>query len=241
MGRSHLTDRKKVPKVRVSRDEPKRLWPEIRINRLVELSVASEVYQWNEFQNDLGRINYGIGNAKSLGSIAVNYFNAKQMGWMIEKKYPDMYASREKTIDFHRSLRRRFNDFVNHNGNSVLESPFGPIVLDASDIETLPHQVDLSDRIWKPANFVTSELTIIDGVKLGFSFAEDEHMNYEYEQAYRFMQAEGFDVSSMHPNNVNLHATVLTTFNSAQQRMPRLPESWPVSLRLDQPAARCLR
>lgn len=87
-------------------------WPELRIIRQPDLSPREGATDWDEFQNDVGRCNYGKGYARSLGSVALVYIKACEMGRMMDEKYAHANLSRDRTKDTYRKMAQAVREFV---------------------------------------------------------------------------------------------------------------------------------
>jgi hypothetical protein len=88
-------------------------WPEMRIIRQANTDRGSyHTDTWREFLDDLGHRNYGKGKAHSLGSLAIVYVPARDMGRMLQEKYPKIYMNRARTIKLQRSLAETVRLFV---------------------------------------------------------------------------------------------------------------------------------
>lgn len=83
----------------------------------VRQSAATEftdenVLDWVLFLNHLGKRNYGLGTARSLGSVGVTLIKAKEMGRMLEDKWPYKQNSPEKSRKLQREVAKRLNGFM---------------------------------------------------------------------------------------------------------------------------------
>jgi hypothetical protein len=73
---------------------------------------ASEAPDVRDFLDDLGEANYGIGKARSLGSVAVVMVDARDMGVMLQEKYNRSYGSQERIEDLHRKIAKGLTAYV---------------------------------------------------------------------------------------------------------------------------------
>lgn len=118
MGRGHRAGNEFVEKTRMQRPRPIRttgltpLRPEIRIERLAEIELCHATREWDEALTDIGRLNRNVGTARALGSVAITLVPAKELGCMLEKKYPKTYADRAKTVDLLDRVRQGFRAFT---------------------------------------------------------------------------------------------------------------------------------
>jgi hypothetical protein len=63
-------------------------WPELRVIRFPDANHGKDIDDWHIFLDDIGGPrNYGKGDARTLGSLAITYITAKEFGLMLETKY----------------------------------------------------------------------------------------------------------------------------------------------------------
>lgn len=218
---------------------PKETMPEMRIRRLADISSNVETSQWHTSLAEFGILNSGIGNVKSLGSIAITYISANEFGRMISTKYPDMYSSRRKTEQYMRRLCGEYRDFVRNCGKDIIETSFGPIDFGVSDYrEEITSEHVLSDeRLWSFGRFATNRLTVFGSDRYAFDMTNEEVQYEELQKTLDFVKSHNLNINLVDRNRA-LHATFMTSNINMNFREPKLPEEWPVNMLFHPPAAR---
>lgn len=88
-------------------------FPEMSVRQPAATSLCDEdVEDWVQFLNQLGEENEGLGRARSLGSIAITHIKAKEMGKMLEAKWPSDYRSPEKARSLQNKIKRQMICFM---------------------------------------------------------------------------------------------------------------------------------
>lgn len=88
-------------------------FPEISVRQPAATSLCDDnVEDWVQFLNQLGEENEGLGRARSLGSIAITHIKAKEMGKMLEAKWPGDYRSPERARSLQYKLKRQMLCFM---------------------------------------------------------------------------------------------------------------------------------
>lgn len=67
--------------------------PEIRFVRQIDFKKTVDFETWTDYLNYHGEAMHGHGITYALGSMAVTYFSAQEMGKMLSDKYRDAYTS----------------------------------------------------------------------------------------------------------------------------------------------------
>jgi hypothetical protein len=99
-----------------ARPTPPGAIPETRIVRSVDITAPGYTGEWNNFLNEAGQLLYGDGNVKALGSMAVTYVSANEIGRMLSDRYPDAYSggcspkTRRQIIMFERKIGKYIAD-----------------------------------------------------------------------------------------------------------------------------------
>lgn len=86
-------------------------WPEVRVVRhLLYDDPSAEALR--RFVDNIGARNYGLGEARALGSMAMTMVDAQAMGRMLNKKYSRAYETRKGTMQIVRGFAKDFNAYV---------------------------------------------------------------------------------------------------------------------------------
>ncbi len=102
-----------APPERSSEFTPTPQWSELRVIRKADKVPSLDTEDWTEFLNDLGARNLGVGHARALGSVAMTFIPATEMGRILQEKYPDAYRGDPKrTSRLHRKISESINSFV---------------------------------------------------------------------------------------------------------------------------------
>lgn len=96
---------------------------EIHISRQVDFSKTVYGKDWNEFANCHGEALHGDGITYALGSMAVTYVGAQEMGKMLSAQFTNLYGAdkqvqlRKMLIDIH----REFNQYIRERETSTTQ------------------------------------------------------------------------------------------------------------------------
>nr|ALS92478.1 MetaGeneMark_Unknown Function [uncultured bacterium] len=85
-------------------------WPEIRLVRQADIR-AEDNSELRDYLDELGQTAYGVGTAKSLGSLSIVYVNATDLGKMFERKSDQYNPTRRRALAARHALADDFNDF----------------------------------------------------------------------------------------------------------------------------------
>ena len=147
--------------------------PEIRLVRQVSIDSSADGNNTliTAFLNEFGSSAYGEGITYSLGSMAVSYVTANEMGKMLSDKYYKTFGKShpEKTRKLVMDVAAEFSDFVRKEDKVVTKtlSALDSIALGAAFTEdqlregmiTFDPEVDLdttrvnNNKLWRPAHF----------------------------------------------------------------------------------------
>lgn len=91
------------------------IWQQVRVTRLADIDGSIHNGDVQEFADHVGRLNYDLGEARAVGSMAVTIVGAAEMNRMIEDKYPHQSPQQAAKV------RRRVADGI----NAFTQSAFG--------------------------------------------------------------------------------------------------------------------
>lgn len=219
--------------------QKKGLMPEIRFRRIADINSSPETMQWHGALAEFGMLNSGMGNARSLGSIAITYVSANEMGRMISTKYPDLYENRRKTTQYMRRLSDEYRAFVRNCGKEIIETSFGPMDFGLSDYrdEVTSDYVLNDKRLWNMGRFATNNFAFVGKDKFAFDLNYDEVLREEFEKTIDFIKSHNLNIELIDRNRA-LHATILDMNQNIELREPKAPEEWPASMVFAAPSAR---
>lgn len=201
-------------------------WPELRIIRPVNYEVL-DAFVWVNFLNDVGSRNYGLGTARSMGSMACSLVDAQAMGRMMAKKFNKIASDRRKFTQVQRTFARNFNQFVRSQEIERATSDFeklaapqllggGMVAVDdelilspVEEITDAPHTDDiylgdglfLPDHIasiqWDYGDFAVKAIDAYGGNDLGLDLSGNERLYSEFHETVDYLKHEGLDTNLM--------------------------------------------
>lgn len=233
-------------------------WPELFIIRQTNIDWPNNQKQgedWNEFLNALGRLNRGKGKAFALGAMACSYVTAVEMGKMLQKRYPDVYENRAKTIQMHRRFARHYNEFVSRKERAGLEAVFAKTermrVFEESEAFTGVFSPDeIGDQAygdivlevpkpgyigWNLGTFAVKGLQKYSRNELGLDLSPNDQLYNEWQETIDYCRHEGLDTKFIDRNR-EPHLVVFETFGVLGSVMLKAPNN-PGKIALDPPAA----
>ncbi len=149
-------------------------WPAVRIQRSASILDHDDNFQWGDYLNILGNINHGKGIAKSLGSIAVTYVDAQELGQMLNAKYPKAYQDRSKTKQLVTRFQKDYNQFVKYKSLQLIENQTDRLIYEKIGADISIEDEDSDSRIWGIATVaLSSQISECGKNKMGQSINED--------------------------------------------------------------------
>ena len=102
--------------------------PEMRIGRPVFTNDDRGVNtllkrEWHDYSDEIGSKNYGRGNAVAYGSMVLTHVKAVEMGRMLDRSMPQLFAGRpdnKRILQAYRSISREYTDFVREQDTEVV-------------------------------------------------------------------------------------------------------------------------
>lgn len=234
--------------------------PEIWIGR--QSSIYSDSYHddWHIYADKLGRVNRGLGYAASLGSIAVTYVSATEMGRMIQEKYPKIHDDRKKMSNIVKRIAKDLNGYVRYQSHETVQ--------EESDLLTRSYEIleyareynydldnplyrydyhelieggpknllgDFDGRIWGVADITLGELGIFGRDSLGFHI-DDQIINQERNEIINYLRKDGFNVRKIDRDR-KPHVATFHSFAPIPHTGLQVPASSPDLITLDEPKA----
>lgn len=147
--------------------------PEVRISRRVLYGGGVQIPGWHDFLDEHGEYHYGDGTTRTLGSMAVTYVNANEMGRLLSERYSKDYGSgrTNKTRQLVNKIHRDFNAYIREQDTFVTKitknvsgepvgysNQFGED--DDAEFESfmsdilLPETYSARNKLWQDAQFV---------------------------------------------------------------------------------------
>ena len=178
--------------------------PELRIVRRVNFdrSITNNNNLLSDFLNEFGEMSYGEGITYSLGSMAVSYVTANEMGRMLSNKYRKVFGKDhpDKTRKLVMKTASAFRDFVGDEDkivtktlaaldNLALEAAFTEAQLSEGMIAFDP-KVDLdvtrlnNNKLWQPAHFDIKGVEKYRGQYMGFDLVMPGYEAMQAERQY---------------------------------------------------------
>lgn len=234
--------------------------PELRIVRQVSIDPrATKNNRLLElFLNEYGQQHYGEGITYSLGSMAVSYFTANEMGKMLSYKYPKSYGRGQsvKTRKLVMQIASEFNTFVRDEDtavtkvlaaidNSDLEATFtdeqlreGMISFDPSvDLDTTRLN---NNKLWQPAHFDVKGIETYRGDCMGLDLVmpSNEALRAEREHIMREFLIKDQKLDTRHiDRDFDPHAVFFRGFRPIAQLALRYYDLADHEILLEKPAA----
>lgn len=211
-------------------------WPELRIVR--ETNIAWPGHEdWDRYVNVFGRLNRGIGDVASYGSMALSHVTAQEMGKMLQKKFSKPYEQRRSTIQLHRRIAENFNQFVGRQERYEIEAmnmseEQSRAREESDDIEAIMARLDrdcddaaydiLLERkpeptgiIWGIGIFaVRAGLEKFSRNALGLDLTANDQLYTERQEIISFLEGEDLD-TRMIDRTREPHLTVIGTYGIA--------------------------
>lgn len=213
-------------------------WPSVRIARTVCLADDLGCRDWNDYLNVLGRVNYGKGNAYALGSIAMTYVSATELGKMLEKKFPKVYQDRSKTKQLLNRFQRDYNQFVRHKSQQTVDNEIDSLMFDKIGLEI---DVDETDpRIWGVAELaVSSQIGIFGSKKLGKKmglYVNEEFIEDEMVNTIEFLEHSNLDTKFIDDERLP-HISLFESYQPVVHSGLKGSREKPTTITMDSPMA----
>lgn len=148
-------------------------WPELRVVRFPDADHGKDTDDWHIFLDDIGGPrNYGKGDARALGSLAITYISAKEFGLMLEAKYGNGrdYNTPEKAARLIAKMRTGLKVFIEgankeayHNRTESIQDRLSSLVIGNS----FSFSNELADPLDASDDLAAFEADIADVVEAG--------------------------------------------------------------------------
>jgi hypothetical protein len=236
-------------------------WPEIRLIRKPDLkNVDGEALRsrWNTFLSNLGDRNYGKGSAVALGSSALVFASAQEMGRMLEAKYPHAYEDRKRTVRLHTRFAEEYSGFLRKDNqarmNAQLEridraraQTMEPDFADDDEIVIQGVELDSDSILWNATRFGVSGMRPFSKDVFGLDLSDNDQLLEEYDETVTYLRREGLNTNLMnrHPETSAMlylpHLRVFETLGHISSVSLVYDEDMPWSIDLAAPMALATR
>lgn len=239
-------------------------WPEIRVSRRADIGPGAATDDWHIFLAELGRSNYGKGRACSIGSVAITMVSAKEMGYMLQKRFPRAYSTPDKTARLHAKVAGGIADFVRSRQRlaynevtlrmelamQATRSEFSFVGMsnhleEPPEADPLPCPQppagagsDIESAV--PATYFGDAVFAVDGLELfgggyGADLSSNEQLYSEREDLRKFLRSDVcLDTSALN-NSWKPHGTVFELLPQLRAVTLTYQAERPASIALDQP------
>lgn len=211
-------------------------WPSVRIARGVSLNDETDVCCWGDFQNVLGRENYGKGNAYALGSIALTYVDATELGKMLNAKYPKAYQDRSKTKQLVTRFQKDYNQFVKYKSRQLVESQTDSLIYEKIGADISLESDNIDSRTWGIASVaVSSQIKAFGSKRIGMRI-DEEFIDKEMQFTIEYLKDSKLDVKFIDPDR-SPHISLFESYEPVVSAGLRVPTDRLDTITLDYPMA----
>lgn len=202
---------------------------------------------WHDYLDALGHVNRGKGHARALGSLALTFVSAKDMGRLIQEKFPKIQDNRNKLKQVVNRICKDYTNFVRVQSREVVHNEIELMLYRnyATTDCAVPENNfynDIDPRAWGPTTFEFHEYDYYGKNGLGINI-NSELLDYERHETLHYLKLEKFNTkliqndSRKSGTNFKPHVVVFNTFHPIKNVSLRVPAESPELILLDKPHA----
>jgi hypothetical protein len=220
--------------------------PSVWLGRQALINESVLRHDWHDYLDELGHVNRGKGHAHALGSMALTFVSAKDMGRLVQDKYPKIQDNRPKLKQVVNRIAKDYSNFVRVQSRDVVQNEIEEMLYNnyatKDDYTFNAEDIDIDPRAWGPTTFDFNEYGYFGKTGLGIRINSDL-LDYERNETMQYLKLEKFNTKLIqpHPRDAQSafkpHVVVFNTFNPIEQVNLRVPARAPELILLDKPHA----
>ena len=211
-------------------------WPMAWVGRPADSCEDTQVYEWDEFLNQLGRDHRQLGRARAMGSVAITYIDGVTVQRMLQDKFDKYNLSPSKAVTIQKTFADNLRGFMQHREFEAVHQSPQTIALQRqklqrfnSDLDSENNQIlnrpsltqaeeeKLQSTQFGTARLAVNGLSLYGKNKLGLDLSQNEILYQERSAVLGYLRSEGYNISRV-SRDWKPHAVVFDMFDHISSR-----------------------